>query len=644
MKRIRLLIFTLLAVMMGVISVNAASVSVKTSATNVTVGKSVTVTVSVSGQDADSWEYDLDYDSSMFTLSSGNNHVLGGVLAGNRDVKFTLKAKKSGTSSVGIRNYSVQNYAAENLNVSPNKVTITARTQAEIEASYSKNNDLKLLDVSNYDISPAFDKNVTDYSLEVENEVTSINIIAKKDDSRASVSGIGEKELQEGTNKFNIVVTAENGSRKTYTLTVIRKELNPIKREIDGKTYTVVRKADNIEAPSYYALGVATIDNEEVPAYKSEITGYTLLAMKDEEGVISFYKYENETLSLYVQLSTEVFTFVVEETTDKVDDYNTEKEVTINDKNVKGYVKKEDSEFILLYGMNASTGEKGWYLYDTKEKTFQRYVVEDTPVVKEEKNNDIYFLLTIVFAGIGALTIILLMIVMSKNTKLRKNNERLVDILENKKEKREQKIEAHFDKLSDRDEEERKKLDRTIHLDTEEEEQKSLEEIEAERDKERKESIKKEVAKMVEEQEQETEAESYDNETEIIEEITGREETPDSKKLREKSERQVKNELLDKVMRESFNNKKEVENKEEQNIETTDSEEVSKRELRRMEKQRRHDEKEEMKKMQEDFLRTDEYSMEEENKENNREDLSNDTDQMDDPMRINKHKKKKKRK
>ena len=38
------------------------------------------------------------------------------------------------------------------------------------------------------------------------------------------MSNAGEKELQVGENRFEIVVTAENGSRKKYNIFINRKE------------------------------------------------------------------------------------------------------------------------------------------------------------------------------------------------------------------------------------------------------------------------------------------------------------------------------------------------------------------------------------------------------------------------------------
>ena len=78
--------------------------------------------------------------------------------------------------------------------------------------------------------------------------------------------------------------------------------------------------------------------------------------------------------------------------------------------------------------MNASNGETGWYKYDTDEGTFQRYV--EIKVKEEEKQFDLYFILTAVFAGLSFITILLVIVLLSMNSKLRKKNKRLVGIVE----------------------------------------------------------------------------------------------------------------------------------------------------------------------------------------------------------------------
>ncbi len=86
--------------------------------------------------------------------------------------------------------------------------------------SGSPNNWLKSLTVSGYSLN--FKPATTGYTLSVKSDVSSITISAAAVNSAAKVSGTGNVSLKTGTNKINIVVTAQNGSKRTYTLTVTR--------------------------------------------------------------------------------------------------------------------------------------------------------------------------------------------------------------------------------------------------------------------------------------------------------------------------------------------------------------------------------------------------------------------------------------
>lgn len=451
MKKIKYLIFGLLLGMFSITSVDAASLKVSANKSTVVVGSSVSVTVSVSGSDAAGWEYCLNYDSSMFSLTSHSSScILGGTLAGNKSVTFKLKAKKSGSTTISLKDADILDDSANSVLNSKGSVNITAKTQAEIEASYSTNANLKSLSVDGYDITPKFDKDTLKYNLEVENEVEKITIKAGRADNSARVSGTGEKELTEGINKFEIVVTAEKGNKKTYVIEVNRKELNPIHVNVDGNDYTVVRKADVMEAPTYYSSTEIEIQDEVVPAYKSDITGYVLVGLKDEEGNISLYRYDLDTLEyeLYIQLSTESITLIPLNPEKVLEGYDLTKKIVINDKDVNCYVGDSESEFVLIYGKNASNGEIGWYKYDTKENTFQRYEVLVESVEKEEF--DLYFVLTIVFIILSFVSILLVIVLLGMNSKLRKKNNKLISMVEAsrvsqlaaKKEVKEEKVEV----------------------------------------------------------------------------------------------------------------------------------------------------------------------------------------------------------
>lgn len=99
---------------------------------------------------------------------------------------------------------------------------------------------LKSLSVSDYSLTPTFDIYETDYAVSVPNSVTSVNVSATAVSSNATVSGTGSKSLAVGSNKFTITVKAQNGSTRTYNLTIVRQAAvvtNPV--SISSSTYKV---------------------------------------------------------------------------------------------------------------------------------------------------------------------------------------------------------------------------------------------------------------------------------------------------------------------------------------------------------------------------------------------------------------------
>ena len=441
MKKIKYFIFSLVVMIVGLGMVNAASLSVTANRTTVVVGNTVTVTVNASG--AAGWEYCLKYDTNVFTLVSATSDTggtcvrTGSSLMGYSKVTYKLKAKKSGSSTVTLKNAAMYDDLGKQVNTTVGAVTLRAKTQAEIEASYSTNANLSSLRVVDYVMTPEFNKNTLEYNLEVENEVEKVTIKASKADSSASVSGTGEKELTEGLNKFNIVVTAEKGIKKTYVINISRKELNPIHVDVDGFDYTIVRKADALEAPIYYSSTEIEVEGEMVPAFKSDITGYTLVGLKDEDGNVDLYRRTDNGYKLYNQIGTEGVMFIPLDATTLLKGYEQVKNIKINDITVKTYTNDTKSNYVMAYGMNAATGKVDWYRYDTIEKSFQRYEEE----IVEEENNDIYFLLTIVFAGVSALSILLVIILGVNNSKVRKKNAKLITMLQALREAKEEKSE-----------------------------------------------------------------------------------------------------------------------------------------------------------------------------------------------------------
>ncbi len=197
----------------------------------------ITLVVSESGSKNDEGisgiQGPISYDSSKLELISTKSHslnvnynsgkIVGMVtsqseyLRGTKNVMtFTFKAKALGSATVSIK---ADVSDADGKKIFSNTVSKTI----SITNPPSSNNNLSSLSVSNGNIN--FNKNNTNYSISVDSNVSSITISATSEDSGASISGTGNKNLNYGNNKFDIIVTAPSGAKKTYTININRKDI-----------------------------------------------------------------------------------------------------------------------------------------------------------------------------------------------------------------------------------------------------------------------------------------------------------------------------------------------------------------------------------------------------------------------------------
>ncbi|MCL2869639.1 cadherin-like beta sandwich domain-containing protein [Candidatus Saccharibacteria bacterium] len=112
----------------------------------------------------------------------------------------------------------------------------------------SSNNDLDSLTVSEGSLTPAFDPSVQNYTVTVASGVNSLVITATSADSAATVTGDGTKTLVAGSNEFDIIVTAEDGTIKTYQITVNRPS--------DDETYKITSNTYGHDIDDDYILSV----------------------------------------------------------------------------------------------------------------------------------------------------------------------------------------------------------------------------------------------------------------------------------------------------------------------------------------------------------------------------------------------------
>ena len=149
-------------------------------------------------------------------------------------------------------------------------------------AAHSSNNNLSGLVVTPGTLDPAFKKNTTIYTVAVDSSVANVTMTATLEDTNASmtVDGIPTSSGQDqsiplfgpGTSKdVDILVTAPNGSQKTYTITINRAAL------ASDNNLSALSVTPGFLTPAFasgtlgYAVDVATdITSVDISATKSD--------------------------------------------------------------------------------------------------------------------------------------------------------------------------------------------------------------------------------------------------------------------------------------------------------------------------------------------------------------------------------------
>ena len=138
-------------------------------------------------------------------------------------------------------------------------------------ATKSSNANLNDLGIKPNDFT-GFKYGTTTYNVEVPKDVSEVEIYAKFQDSKATLVGTGKKKLEEGKNTFDVIVTAEDGTKKTYTLNITR-----------GETEERTTRENISEISSG---GLASLDIEGLsltPGFRADIYEYSVKYVGEKE-------------------------------------------------------------------------------------------------------------------------------------------------------------------------------------------------------------------------------------------------------------------------------------------------------------------------------------------------------------------------
>ena len=287
MKKRLSMIFAALLLLSALCCVTASAASANATLTGpgtVRAGDTITLTFNLSGSNIYGASGTLSYDSNQLTLTGTTQKIGNGWAVefnGNNFVAYdnnlakpinsstalftaTFKVKSLSTGTAVKVSYTGVTASDGNADASVGTVSYSAT----IAAPLSTDNALKTLTVSNATISPAFSAGTTSYTAEVPFEVSKLNVSATANDSKAKVSVNSPTLTPNGTTKVTVTVTAENGSAKTYTISVKRAQ-DP-----------------NYAASSNNDLSAITVDGFLLsPVFSAENTNYVIWLPYETESV-----------------------------------------------------------------------------------------------------------------------------------------------------------------------------------------------------------------------------------------------------------------------------------------------------------------------------------------------------------------------
>lgn len=127
-------------------------------------------------------------------------------------------------------------------NVIGTDTSLNNKNNSNVSSTNSSNNSKKVsklrnLNVENYNLNFQEDKDT--YTLKVANEIDKVNILAEGD-KNSIISGLGSKNLETGSNKYEILVTTKDKEDKIYNIEIIREGIST-----ENKDDEELEKAEN---------------------------------------------------------------------------------------------------------------------------------------------------------------------------------------------------------------------------------------------------------------------------------------------------------------------------------------------------------------------------------------------------------------
>lgn len=264
-----LLLVALIVIPVGVLA--EPGVRVSPTSLNIETGKTKTFTITTTDVTGSISISSSDNDVAL--VSTRNYDFEAGSAGESRNETITVTGVNPGTATIQI---TITGETVDGTDLTGRTETVEVTVK-----SISSNNNLSDIKINGTSIA-GFSKTKTSYDIDVEEQ--SVTITATTEDASAKVTGTGTKALNYGVNKIELKVTAENGSTKTYTLNLNRKDTRDSNNNLSSLTIDHGTLDFNKTKTSYDVEVESDIEKVTINATpessKAKISGHGLVTLK----------------------------------------------------------------------------------------------------------------------------------------------------------------------------------------------------------------------------------------------------------------------------------------------------------------------------------------------------------------------------
>jgi len=411
MKNIKKIIFaTFLFFLMS--EVHAASISISASSNYVTTGSRVTFYIKINN--AAAWDLRGEGNGATSGCSLGDEGVGDSGTGENVTKTLSVSCTATNIGQIGFTVTGNVSVATSGNNIEKTNVNTSKIVVVQAPREKDTNNYLKEIKVTGYNLTPEFNKETLEYTVNVPSTVNKVTISATKESTYASLTTPGEVEVNEGANTFEIKVMSETGIERIYKVNINVADENPINIKINNANYTIMKNAKTLETPSTYEAKTIKINDFDIPAFYSETSKLTLVGVKDSKGDKHFaiYNKDKDTYTLYNENKSNQMLLYIKDITEEKEGYTKEK-IVINNNSYEVLISNIDNNIILVNAMDIVTGKYNIYQYDKENGSYILY--NDKELKSKNEELEKYKQVTLGFGcALGVSVFIILILLLRK--------------------------------------------------------------------------------------------------------------------------------------------------------------------------------------------------------------------------------------